>query len=201
MGLDYGWGPTSLLQTLLEHVHIYSGTEWGLSIILTSLLVRLALLKIFINASDTSARLAVVAPNIAPIKARLKEAKVTKDIDQLRLVTAELKQLYSAAGIQMWRVFVPMIQMPLGFGTFRLLRGMEELPVRGLDRAGFLWFTDLTVSDPYFILPVFTGVAFHWMFKVSGLKRDNSFYSNSLPRRKAESLARTLWRMKRGKLH
>ncbi|MCJ1425449.1 Mitochondrial inner membrane protein oxa1 [Sticta canariensis] len=168
LGLDYGWGPTSLLQTLLEHVHIYSGTGWGLSIILTSLLVRLALLKIFINASDTSARIAVVAPNIALIKARLKEAKASKDIDQLRLVAAELKQLYSAAGIQMWRVFVPMIQMPLGFGTFRLLRGMADLPVPGLDSAGFLWLTDLTVSDPYFILPVFTGAAFHWMFKKGG---------------------------------
>lgn len=165
------------------------------------MLVRLALLKIFINASDTSARLAIVAPNLAPIKARLKEAKSSKDVDQMRRVTAELRELYSAAGIQMWRVFVPMIQMPLGFGTFRLLRGMADLPVPGLDSAGFLWLTDLTVRDPYFILPVFTGAAFHWMFKVSGWKRGNSFYTNSLPRRKEESMARTLWRMKRGKLH
>lgn len=141
-----------------------------MSIILTSLLVRLALLKIFINAADTSARIAVVAPNIAPMKARLKEARAIKDMDQLRLVTAELKQLYSAAGIQMWKVFLPLIQMPLGFGTFRLLRGMSDLPVPGLDSAGVLWLTDLTISDPYFILPVFTGAAFHFQFKVSGLK-------------------------------
>ena len=163
-----------------------------MSIILTSLLVRLALLKFFINASDTSARLAVVAPNIAPIKVRIKEARSSKDVDKLRLVTAELRQLYNAAGIKMWKVFVPMIQMPLGFGTFRLMRGMADLPVPGLDSAGFLWLTDLTTSDPYYILPVFTGAAFHLMFKVSGLKRENSFNTDSLPRRKEESLGRTL---------
>lgn len=70
----------------------------------------------------------------------------------------------------MWRLFVPMLQVPIGFATFRLMRGMADLPVPGLDDGGFLWLTDLTQSDPYFILPIVTGIAFHLTFKVSGLK-------------------------------
>lgn len=168
LGLDYGWGPTSLLQNLLENVHIYTGTGWGVSIILTSLLVRLVLLKTYINASDVSARVATINPNVAPIKARLKEAKAARDTDQMRVITAELRDLYSVAGIKMWKIFVPMLQVPLGFGTFRLMRGMADLPVPGLDEAGLFWLTDLTLPDPYFILPIFTGLAFHVTFSVSG---------------------------------
>lgn len=177
LGLDYGWGPTSVLQNLLEHVHIYTGTGWGVSVLLTALLIRLVLLKAYISASDVSARVAVVAPTVAPIKARLKEARVAKDTNEMKIIAAELKEIYRAAGIQNWKIFVPMLQVPLGFGTFRLMRGMADLPVPGLDSAGFLWVTDLTASDPYFILPVLTGVAFHLTFKVSGLKRDcHTFY-------------------------
>lgn len=168
LGLDYGWGPTSLLQNLLENVHIYTGTGWGVSIILTSLLVRLVLLKTYINASDVSARVATINPNVAPIKARLKEAKAARDTDQMRVITAELRDLYSVAGIKMWKIFVPMLQVPLGFGTFRLMRGMADLPVPGLDEAGLFWLTDLTLPDPYFILPIFTGLAFHVTFSKGG---------------------------------
>lgn len=168
LGLDYGWGTTSILQNLLENVHIYTGTGWGVSIILTSLLVRLVLLKTYINASDVSARLATVGPNIVPIKARLKEAKAARDTDQMRRVAAELRELYRVAGIKMWKIFVPMLQVPLGFGTFRLLRGMADLPVPGLDEGGFFWLTDLTLPDPYFILPMVTGMALYLTFLVSG---------------------------------
>lgn len=167
LGLDYGWGPTSLLQTLLEYIHLYSGTGWGVSIVLTSLLVRLVFLKAFINASDVSARVAVIAPTVAPLKARMKEAQAVNDLPLMRQITSELRQVYKVSGVQMWRTFVPMLQVPLGFGTFRLMRGMADLPVPGLDSAGFLWWTDLTQSDPFYILPAFTGFAFHKTFAVS----------------------------------
>lgn len=130
--------------------------------------MRLVLLKTYINASDVSARVATINPNVAPIKARLKEAKAARDTDQMRVITAELRDLYSVAGIKMWKIFVPMLQVPLGFGTFRLMRGMADLPVPGLDEAGLFWLTDLTLPDPYFILPIFTGLAFHVTFSVSG---------------------------------
>ncbi len=171
MGLDYGWGPTAFVQTLLEHVHVYSGTPWWGSIILTALFVRLVLLRAYINAADVSARMATINPDIAPIKARLKIAQAAKDTDEMRRITVELRGVFKSANVQTWRVFVPMLQVPLGFGTFRLLRGMAALPVPGLDNGGLLWLKDLTVSDPYFILPIVTGLAFHVTFLVGSIFR------------------------------
>ncbi|MCJ1343812.1 Mitochondrial inner membrane protein oxa1 [Peltigera leucophlebia] len=168
LGLYYGWGPTAFIQTLLEHVHIYSGTPWWGSIILTALLIRLSLMRAYINAADTSARMAVLTPNVEPLKAQMKVAQQNQNKLELGRLTQEVRNLYKAADVKIWKVFVPMLQVPLGFGTFRLLRGMSELPVPGLENGGFLWLKDLTVADPYFILPLMTGLAFHVTFKAGG---------------------------------
>lgn len=167
LGLDYGWGPTAFVEWLLEHVHILSGTPWWASIILTALAVRLALLKPFIEAADTSARIATLQPLIKPIQARLNQAKQNQDQAATLFGAQELQNLYRNAGIKLWKIAVPLVQAPIGYGTFRLLRGMSELPVPGLEEGGFLWIQDLTVADPFYVLPALTAVAIHWTFKAS----------------------------------
>ena len=177
LGLDYGWGPTAFVQTLLEHVHVYTGTPWWGSILLTALFVRLALLRSYITASDTSARMVLINPDIKPIKDRLDAARHVKDVDEMRRLAEELRALYRSADVHIWKVFVPLLQIPLGFGTFRLLRGMSDLPVPGLENGGLLWLQDLTLSDPYFILPVVTGLAFHVTFKVGARNMGENWFS------------------------
>lgn len=166
LGLDYGWGPTAMVEFLLEHVHVYAGTPWWGSILLTALLIRLTLLKAYINASDTSARVAVLQPLLKPAKARLDAAQAIQDVEAVKLAGMEMRNIYLSNNIKLHRMFVPMLQAPIGYGTFRLLRGMSALPVPGFDNGGLLWMTDLTLPDPFFILPVGTGLAFHWVFKV-----------------------------------
>lgn len=36
------------------------------------------------------------------------------------------------------------------------LRGMANVPVESLRTGGIWWFTDLTVPDQYFLLPIIT---------------------------------------------
>lgn len=167
LGLDYGWGPTAFVQTLLEHIHVYSGTPWWATILLTTIFVRVALFKIFIGASDTSARMAVLMPLVKPIKERLSAAQAARDVASVKIAAAEMNSLYHKANIKVWRTMLPLIQIPLGFGTFRLLRGMATLPAPGLENGGFLWISDLTVADPYFVLPAVTGLALFYAIRVS----------------------------------
>lgn len=166
MGLDFGWGPTALIEYLLEHVHIYTATPWWASIILTALAVRIVLLKPYIDAADVSARAATIAELLKPVKARMDAAKATKDQAALMQAYEELRSLYRVAGIKMWKMAVPLLQLPIGYGTFRLLSRMAALPVPGLEDGGFLWLKDLTISDPYCILPALTGLGIHLTFKV-----------------------------------
>ena len=167
LGLDFGWGPTAVYETILESVHLATGTPWWGSIMLTALLLRVAFLPLVIRAADTAARVATLKPLTEPINERMKEAKATRDMEALNVATQELRQLYQRGNIKIIRMFFPALgQGLIGYGSFRLLRNMASLPVPGLDEGGLLWLNDLTVGDPFFVLPMITGLGIHLTFKV-----------------------------------
>lgn len=41
---------------------------------------------------------------------------------------------------------------------FFALKGMSNAPVESMKEGGLFWFTDLTICDPYYILPVLTSI-------------------------------------------
>ena len=166
LGLDFGWGPTSMMQWLLEHVHIYSGFAWAGTIVATVTIVRFALLKSFLDASDMNARMQKIKPVTDVQIKKMAEARAKEDRPMLMAASAERNRLNREAGVKFWKVLVPFVQIPLGFGTFRLLRGMGTLPVPGFDTGGALWFQDLTMPDPYGILIISTSLLYFFSFRV-----------------------------------
>lgn len=133
------------------------------------LIIRAVLLKFYIDASDSSARRQAIKHLEAPITARIQVARAKQDKQAVRKAWLEQNALLKSAGIVWWKSFVPFLQIPIGFGTFRLMRGMAYLPVPGFDTGGLLWISDLTLSDPYLILPLATAAAYYFTFKVLGL--------------------------------
>ena len=156
-----------MMQWLLEHIHVYSGLPWYGSVIATVLVGRLVLIRMHLEAADTSGRMSVVTKHVKPLQNKMSEARLKGDQQGVAHATKELGELYKAAGVKPWRVIMPiLIQMPLGFGIWRVTRGMADVPVPGLEVGGAAWFTDLTLADPYFILPVVTGLCTFLTFKV-----------------------------------
>lgn len=51
-------------------------------------------------------------------------------------------------------VFV--FQLPVFLSVFIGVRQMANLPVESMKFGGVLWFTDLTIPDPYYALPLLT---------------------------------------------
>ena len=47
----------------------------------------------------------------------------------------------------------PLVQLPMFVSFFFGIRGMAYLPVESFKTGGYLWFQDLTLYDPYFVLP------------------------------------------------
>ncbi|MCJ1392762.1 Mitochondrial inner membrane protein oxa1 [Xylographa bjoerkii] len=168
LGLDYGWGPTAMIEYLLEHVHVWTQTPWWASIILSAFLVRLALFKLNVNAADQAGRLARAAPKMKPLQDKVRAARASQDTHTVMLLSSQMKDVMKAEGVSYLKLFGPFLQVPLGYGTFRLLQGMSKLPVPGLDNGGFLWIRDLTVADPYFTLPLLTSVMMYYTFKRGG---------------------------------
>lgn len=157
-----------MVQWILEHVHVYSGLPWFASIALTTVAIRLVLFKFYVNSSDTAGRIAVVAPHLEPIKAKMKAAQQTKDMGTVNECVQETRAVYRGAKISIFTTILPFIvQVPLAIGSFRLLRQMAQLPVPGLDTGGFLWVYDLTLPDPLYILPLVSSGVMYYTVKVS----------------------------------
>ena len=166
LGLDFGWGPTALVEYILEHIHVYAGTPWWASIVLSLLAIRIAIFKTYVGGADTSARLMTIKPHIEEVRERINQARLQQDMPEMMRRSQEMRDIYAATGIKIWKSFLPFVAVPLGYGMFRLTRNLAELPVPGLENGGILWFTDLMVCDPTYLLPIGTGYFTFLVFKV-----------------------------------
>ena len=156
-----------MVESLLEGVYVYSGLPWWASIVITAVVVRTCMFPLYVNAADVGARMAIVRPHIKPIQDRVQAARIAGDQAASMAALQEINTVYRNAGIQWTKSLWPLIQVPLGFGTFRLMRGMAALPVPGLESQGVYWLKDLTIPDPYYIMPLATAWVFYYTFKVN----------------------------------
>lgn len=155
IGLDYGWGPTSVMQWALEHVHVWTGLGWGGSIMVTAVLLRLVMFypqvcSLQFNAVMQKMRL---DPRSQEAMKLIQQGFQQRDVEMRQrgqYLNKMLKQEYGASNLGMLWSFM---QIPFTFGLFRIVSGMTHVPVPSLETSGFLWFQDLTATDPYFVLP------------------------------------------------
>lgn len=166
-GLDFGYGPSSMMQWLLEHIHVYSGTPLWASIVISAFVVRLAVLPLVMGASETSARMAAMKPVLGPLQTKMKEANASGDTAAMMAARTEVKEVYKSSGIKLWKLAGPLVQIPFGFGSWRVLRNMAEVGVPGMTTGGFLWMPNLAVHDPTFITPFVCAALQHLTMRVS----------------------------------
>ncbi|PSR77509.1 60Kd inner membrane protein-domain-containing protein [Coniella lustricola] len=157
LGLDYGWGPTSMCQWIVEHLHFTSGLPWWAAIVGGALVIRagMAYPALLAQFESKKAREMREDPLYKATQQRQMVALATRSLSpaetmELRVQLNMIKKQYD---VKMWKMFFPMLQFPFAIGMFKLTRGMAALPVPGFESAGILWFTDLSMPDPLYILP------------------------------------------------
>jgi YidC/Oxa1 family membrane protein insertase len=147
--VDYGWlwwlaKPIFWLLTLIQSVVI----NWGLSIILIVVCVK----AIFFKLSATSYRSMAKMRKFGPEIAKLKE----QHGDDRQKMSAAMMALYKKEKINPLGGCLPiLVQMPVFLSLYWVL--MESVQLR---HAPFmLWIHDLSVMDPYFVLPILMGLS------------------------------------------
>ncbi|WYZ38268.1 hypothetical protein EsH8_III_000182 [Colletotrichum jinshuiense] len=168
LGLDFGWGPSSMMQWCLEHVHVYSGMPWWASIAATAILLRLVMFKPLLKSQDTSARMQKLQqdPKYDEIRTGLQEAMSRGDSAGMAELRRDLSMMNKRAGVNPLNGLWGLLQIPFGYGMFRVLNGASTIPVPGMETGGFLWISDLTTSDPFFLLPIAGPIAMFAMVKL-----------------------------------
>ena len=153
----------------MEHIHIYTGMPWWGSIAVTSVLLRLVLFPLYVRSSDTLARSQAMTPVTKPITDRMQAARARKDNYEMSLAWQQLNKVRKEAGLSMTAQFTPMLaQAVFGYCGFKILRAAAALPVPAFKTEGFLWLKDLTVPDPYLILPIAMAGVIHMLMRMGG---------------------------------
>eukprot|EP00545_Synedropsis_sp_CCMP1620_P007267 CAMPEP_0119004722 /NCGR_PEP_ID=MMETSP1176-20130426/1315_1 /TAXON_ID=265551 /ORGANISM="Synedropsis recta cf, Strain CCMP1620" /LENGTH=410 /DNA_ID=CAMNT_0006956463 /DNA_START=126 /DNA_END=1358 /DNA_ORIENTATION=+ len=131
------------------------GVGYAEAIVGTTILVRVALFPLFVKLQRNSARMAHMQPEMKALKTQLDAAGSNVDQDTQVKYGLQMRALFQKYDCNpLSSLVAPLVQMPVFMGMFFGLRKMPEYFSSDLSQEGLFWFTDLTIADPYYILPV-----------------------------------------------
>jgi YidC/Oxa1 family membrane protein insertase len=144
----------------LKWLHNYV-PNWGWAIVVLTIVVNMVLFPLRISSYKTTMKMQRVAPEIKQIQERYKKYKLNDP--RKAEMNKEIMAIYSREGINpVGGCFQMFLQMPIWFGLNTALRYAIELR-----HAGWLWISDLSSKDPYYILPIAVGVSMYLVSKMT----------------------------------
>lgn len=146
--VDYSWLyiVAKPLSEVLYWIFSIVGS-WGLSIILLTILIKLAFYKLSEKSYKSMAGMRKLAP-------RLEQLKATYGDDKKKMGKKTM-ELYKEAKVNPASGCLPiLVQMPVFISLYWVLIEVVELR-----QTSFLYLPDLSAQDPYYILPVLMGIS------------------------------------------
>ena len=160
--VDYGW-LTIISQPMFWLLSFVYGfvQNWGVAIILVTLLIKLAFYKLTESSGRSMAKMRQIQPRMKALQDRYKDDK--QALSQAMMDLYKREKVNPAAGC------LPiLIQMPFFLAFYWVL--LESVEMRQAPFA--LWITDLSTRDPYFILPLIMGAAMFGQQKLNPAPAD-----------------------------
>ena len=134
---------------LLEVLHNLCG-NWGWAIVMLTILVRVALFPLSYKGMIGMQKLKDLAPQMKQIQAQYK--------DDPQKMQKHIMELYKKNGANPLGGCLPLLlQIPVFFAIYKVLYCAVELKAE----PWILWIHDLSVIDPYYILPLVMGVTMY----------------------------------------
>lgn len=145
--VDYGflWFIAQPIFWLLGVIHALLG-NWGWSIIVLTIIIKLAFFPLSAASYRSMGRMRAVAPKLQALKEQHGE-------DRQKMSQA-MMELYKKEKINPLGGCLPiLVQMPVFLALYWVL--LESVEMRQAPWLG--WIVDLSIKDPYFILPIIMG--------------------------------------------
>ena len=155
--VDYGWlwwlaQPLFWLLTLIQSIVI----NWGVAIIILTLLVKLVFFPLSAAGYKSIARMRKVQPRMLAIREEYANDKAKQSQAMMELYKKE--KINPLGGC-----FPILVQMPVFLALYWVL--MESVELRQAPFA--LWINDLSAMDPFFVLPLLMGGSMYFMQKLN----------------------------------
>ncbi|MFL6652635.1 MAG: membrane protein insertase YidC [Sulfurifustaceae bacterium] len=149
--VDYGWLTViaAPLFWLLSWIHHWIG-NWGVSIILLTVLIKVAFYPLSATSYKSMAQMKKLQPKLQSLKERYGD-------DRQKLNQA-MMELYKTEKINPLGGCLPIvIQIPVFLALYWVL--LESVEMRQAPFA--LWIRDLSSPDPFFVLPIIMGITMY----------------------------------------
>ena len=149
LSVDYGWlwWLAQPLFWLLINIYEFTG-NWGIAIILLTVLIKAAFFQLSATSYRSMANMRRVQPKMVDIRERY--------ADDRQKQSQAMMELYRKEKINPLGGCLPiLVQMPVFIALYWVL--MESVELRQAPFYG--WIKDLSVMDPYFILPLLMGAS------------------------------------------
>ncbi|MCX4192571.1 membrane protein insertase YidC [Methylophaga sp. OBS1] len=145
---------------VMEWLHKLTG-NWGWSIVLLTVLIKLAFFKLSAASYRSMAGMRKLTPKLAQLKERYGDDK--------QKFNQAMMDLYRTEKINPLGGCLPiLVQMPVFLAFYWVL--VESIELRQADF--MLWINDLTAMDPYFVLPVLFGLSMWFQQKLNPAPQD-----------------------------
>ncbi|KAG8466377.1 hypothetical protein KFE25_002133 [Diacronema lutheri] len=155
------WSLTHRAMELIDSLHVASGFEWWQTIFALTVAIRVAAFPFTLFSMRNSAALTRVKPQSDALMEQASKCDMSTADGQRRhaKIRADLFKLYSDNNCSPFYALGPiMLQLPVFVFMFSALQAMSSHktghPWHGFETGGLSWFTDLSVPDPYFALPI-----------------------------------------------
>ncbi|MBF7074652.1 membrane protein insertase YidC [Glaciecola sp. MH2013] len=152
--VDYGilWWLSQPLFSLLTWIQSIV-INWGLAIICVTIVVKGAMYWLTKKQYESMAKMRNLQPKMAQLKERYG--------DDRQKMSQGMMELYKKEKVNpMGGCFPLLLQMPIFLALYWVL--LESVELRHADF--IFWITDLSVADPYYVLPILTGASM-WLLQ------------------------------------
>src|SRR5215203_6124596 len=126
------------------------GAPWWLSIVILTVIVRSLLFPLTVRQVKSMRAMQDLRPQMEKIRAKYKDNKQKQQ--------EEIMKLYQESGVNPFGSCLPLlVQMPIFITMFYVIKDFGSTHP-DFTSGGFLWFQDLSVQDPYYVLPILSAV-------------------------------------------
>ncbi|MEM7481167.1 MAG: membrane protein insertase YidC [Acidobacteriota bacterium] len=139
-------------------IHENMVANWGWSIVLLTVGIKLILFPLTHKSYKSMRRMQELGPKMQSIRAKyrpkLKDKNGKPNLEMQRKMNEEIMGLYKSEGVNPAGGCLPMLlQLPVLFAFYRLLGAAVELR----NAPWMLWIQDLSAPDPFYALPIIMG--------------------------------------------
>jgi len=154
------WNIADQAVSAVNFISDVTGWQYAGSILAVTCTIRLVILPLAIRGQRASSRMAHLQPELAQMKQRY-EALGTPSQAEQRAFAENMQGLFKRYEVTPFAALAtPLIQAPMFIGMFFGMRKLPNLFPEACAEGGYLWFLDLTVPDPTYILPLACGLSF-----------------------------------------